>query len=56
MLNKEDFTEDELAILKLAFTLMDEVSEAMSRNPFYTDFRNDWWHLQKKLGVTDWEW
>ena len=52
MFTKEDFTEDELALLKLAFELLDTAVCAMDRLN-YDNNANTVYDLKEKLGIYD---
>lgn len=50
---KEDFTEDELILLRMAFRMLDVAVEE-ERHLFYSgDYRNDLFNLKEKLGIYD---
>jgi hypothetical protein len=49
---KEDFTEEELILLKLAFKLLDTVAEE-TRELHWNDDRNTVYDLKNKLGIYD---
>ena len=47
---KEDFTEEELMLLRMAFKLLDDVVETQ-RDIVYYHLGNDLFHLKEKLGI-----
>ena len=49
---KEDFTEAELILLKLAFKLLDTVAEE-TKELHWNDDRNTVYDLKNKLGIYD---
>ena len=49
---KEDFTEDELNLLCMAFKLLDTAVEGMYKLD-YTNYENDVYHLKQKLGIDE---
>ena len=51
--NKEDFSEDELTLLKIAFRLLDVVVEDGRYLDYSGDYRNDVFCLKEKLGIYD---
>lgn len=50
---REDFTDDELRVLKLAFSLVDTVVENQSKYTYDNDMSNGLYSLKEKLGL--WE-
>lgn len=53
MFTKEDFTEDELILLQMAFRMLD-VAVDEQRHLFYgSDYRNAVYDLKEKLGIYD---
>lgn len=53
MFAKEDFTEDQLYLLRVAFKLLDELVE-MRRYYEYDDYLcNELYYLKEKLGIYD---
>lgn len=50
---KEDFTEDELMLLKMAFKLVDDVVEIQRYDNYDVYLSNVLYHLKKKLGIYD---
>ena len=51
--NKEDFTEDELILLKMAFKMLDAAAEEYRQLFYGGDYRNDIFNLKDKLGIYD---
>jgi hypothetical protein len=51
--NKEDFTEDELILLKMAFKMLDAAAEEYSKLFYGSDYRNEIFNLKEKLGIFD---
>jgi hypothetical protein len=50
---KEEFTEDELILLKMAFKMLEAAIEE-ERHLFYSgDYRNEVFNLKEKLGIYD---
>ena len=49
---KEDFTEDELNLLRMAFSLLDTAVSNVYKL-IYTNYENDAYHLKQKLGIDD---
>lgn len=49
----EDFTEDELYLLRLAFKLIEDVVEAQRSDNYDVDMCNALYCLRQKLGVYD---
>lgn len=47
---KEDFTENELILLRMAFRMLDVVVEE-ERHFYSGDHRNDLFNLKEKLGI-----
>lgn len=48
---KEDFTEDELILLRMAFRMLDAAIEE-ERHLYYSgDYRNEVFYLKEKLGI-----
>jgi hypothetical protein len=52
MFTKDDFTEDELALLKLAFELLDTAVCGMDKLT-YDNNSNTVYYLKEKLGIYD---
>lgn len=52
MLTKEDFTEDELELLKLAFELLDTAVNRIDKLS-YDNNSNTVYYLKEKLGIYD---
>lgn len=50
MFKPEDFTDDELALLRMAFKLLDASIEGI-RELNYANYVNDVYHLKYKLGI-----
>ena len=50
---KEDFTEDELSLLCMAFSLLDTAVSNMNKLIYNTNYENDAYHLKQKLGIDD---
>lgn len=50
---EEEFTEDELLLLKLAFNLADTVVETQRRGNYDVDAGNSLFSLKEKLGICD---
>ena len=50
---KEDFTEDELILLKMAFGMLDVAVEKEYEFFYGRDHRNDLYYLKEKLGIYD---
>lgn len=50
---KEDFTEDELTLLKLAFKLVEDVVESGIDGINYPYSSNELYHLKEKLGIDE---
>lgn len=50
---KEDFTEDELTLLKLAFKLAEDVVESGLDGVCYPYLSNTLYHLREKLGIDE---
>ena len=53
MFTKEDFTEDELTLLKMAFRMLDMVVEEQRYLYHCGDYRDDVYYLKEKLGIYD---
>jgi hypothetical protein len=51
--NKEDFTEDELILLNMAFKMLDATAEEYRKLFYGGDYRNDIFNLKEKLGIYD---
>lgn len=49
----DEFTEDELNLLRLAFKLVDTVVEAQRVNNYDVDMCNSLFYLKEKLGIDD---
>lgn len=50
---KEDFTEDELILLNMAFEMLDIAVDEQSRLFYASDYRNTVYDLKNKLGIYD---
>ena len=50
---KEDFTENELILLKMAFEMLDVAVEWEYEFFYGGDHRNDLYYLKEKLGIYD---
>jgi hypothetical protein len=50
---KEDFTEDELMLLKMAFRLVDDVVEIQRYDRYDVHLPNELYGLKEKLGIYD---
>jgi hypothetical protein len=48
-----DFTEDQLRLLKMAFTLVDDVVEIQRDGNYDVYLRNELYDLKEKLGIGD---
>lgn len=48
---KEDFTEDELMLLKMAFRLIDDVVEIQRYDNYDVYLSNELYSLKNKLGI-----
>lgn len=49
---KEDFTEEQLYLLRLAFKLVDEIGEMQRYYHYdYDNMSNELYHLKEKLGI-----
>ena len=48
---EEDFTEDELLLLRMAFRLVDDVVEIQRYDNYDVYLSNELYHLKKKLGI-----
>ena len=53
LFTKEDFTEDELRLLKMAFKLVDDVVEMQREGNYDTYMCNVLYDLENKLGIYD---
>ena len=51
--NEDEFTEDELMLLKLAFALVDVAVESSRRDNYDVDRSNALYDLKHKLGIYD---
>lgn len=51
--NKEDFTEDELMLLRMAFNLVDTVVETQRTSNYDVYLTNELYSLKEKLGIGD---
>ena len=51
--NKEDFTDDELMLLKMAFNLVDIVVETQRTSNYDVYLANDLYNLKAKLGISN---
>lgn len=49
----EDFTEDELLLLKMAFKLVNDVVNIQRSNNYDNDMSNALFSLENKLGIYD---
>ena len=49
----DEFTEDELNLLKLAFALVDTVVESQRLDNYDVYMSNSLFHLKEKLGIYD---
>ena len=52
-MNKEDFTEDELKLLKMAFKLINDVVEMQRVDNYDVYWGNTLYYLEEKLGIWD---
>ena len=50
---KEDFTEDELILLQMAFRMLDTAVDEQRRLFYGSDYRNEVYALKEKLGIYD---
>lgn len=50
---KEDFSEDELVLLRMAFRMLDEAIDAQRELLYCSDYRNEVYDLKEKLGIYD---
>lgn len=50
--NEEDFTEDELVLLKMAFKLVDDVVEMQRTSNYDVHLVNELYNLKEKLGIS----
>lgn len=50
---KEDFTEEELMLLKMAFALVNDVVEIQRYDRYDTHLPNELYSLVYKLGISD---
>ena len=50
---EEDFTEDELLLLRMAFRLVDDVVEIQRYDNSDVYLSNELYHLKEKLGIYD---
>ena len=50
---KEDFTDDELMLLKMAFSLADNVVNTFRMDNYDVYLSNTLYHLEEKLGIGD---
>jgi hypothetical protein len=50
---KEDFTEDELILLNMAFEMLDIAVDEQRRLFYAGDYRNTVYDLKNKLGIYD---
>lgn len=53
MFTKEDFTEDELILLQMAFRMLDTAVDEQRRLFYGSDYRNEVYCLKEKLGIYD---
>ena len=51
--DKEDFTEDELMLLRMAFNLVDTVVETQRTSNYDVYLTNELYNLKEKLGIGD---
>lgn len=51
--DKEDFTEDELMLLRMAFNLVDTVVETQRTSNYDVYLTNELYSLKEKLGIGD---
>lgn len=51
--NKEDFTEDELILLKMAFKMLDAAAKEYGKLCYGSDYGNEIFNLKEKLGIFD---
>lgn len=49
---EEDFTEDELVLLKMAFKLVDDVVEMQRTSNYDVHLVNELYNLKEKLGIS----
>ena len=54
--SEEDFTVDELMLLKMAFNLVDTVVETQKEDNYDTCLSNELFNLTLKLGIDDLIW
>jgi hypothetical protein len=52
-MTKDDFTEDELSLLRLAFKLVGDVVEHQRQGNYDVYMSNELFHLENKLGIYD---
>ena len=50
---KEDFTEDELILLRMAFKMLDVAIDEQRQLFYGSNYRNEVYDLKEKLGVYD---
>lgn len=50
---REDFTDEEFMVLKLAFSLVDTVAENQSKYTHDNDMSNALFYLKEKLGISE---
>ena len=48
---KNDFTEDELMLLRIAFNSAQNVTEELQKNGYDSHLVNELFHLEEKLGI-----
>lgn len=53
MFTKEDFTEDEMILLQMAFRMLDVAIDEQRRLFYGSDYRNAAYTLKEKLGIYD---
>ena len=51
--NEEDFTQDELMLLKMAFNIVDVVVESQRSSNYDVYLHNEFYSLKEKLGIDD---
>lgn len=51
--NKDDFTEDEFMLLRIAFKLANTVVETQRENNYDVHLTNELFNLKDKLGISD---
>ncbi len=53
MFTKEDFTEDELILLRMAFKMLDAAVDEQRRLFYGSNYCNEVYNLKEKLGIYD---